>query len=439
VAVAEPGQEREPTRTDAVAPVARGAPLRTGDPRRLRPADVLALQRAAGNGAVGRMLTRAVRLDGGKQKVDEAYYKTGAGKDKGFSRKVSDLIDDPIKRVFEHEHELIAFADGVADHVGDVATQTKGTYWFRLPIDKLTVLGEIHENPEGNVEDVIKGLGTIRWMYEPYNEIVALKELGGVSFGGTQSRLDDIHKALRSAPFSGKGLFDPELENAVIKALTGATLARNEYIAASKKDREAFKGRPSTTDYAIGDRIALYLSLAIHIASDLAQHDFGTPDKSDSAVIKSARKLKDVYGKRQAALDAFMQAKDGDALVGIYELTKDGNFANLPAIKEFTLAFHDYAARYIEQLGKEGSNSDLEAAGKVLVKKLDAKLDDLGPAREAIMWQKIQAAAHYLIVGMGDAHRVSLKKKLDAAGIPHARVDEELERQKQAIDATWVP
>jgi hypothetical protein len=385
------------------------------------------------------MLARAVRLDGGKTKVDEAYYKTGAGKDKGFSRKVSDLIDDPIKRVFAHEHELTAFADGVADHVGDVETAAKGTYWFRLPIDKLTVLGERHENPDGNVEDVIKGLGTIRWMYEPYNEMVAIKDLGGISFGSTQALLDDVHKSLRSAPYSGKGLFDPELENAIIKALTGTALARNEYMAKSKKDREAYGGRPTTNDYSMGDRIALYLALAIHITADLSAHDFGTPDPADSAVIKAARQLKDVYGKRQAVLDAFMKAKDSDRLIGIYELTKDGDFANLPAIREFTLAFHGYAARYIEQLGSESSNAELQAAGKVLVSKLDAKLDDLSPAREAIMWQKIQGAAHYLLVGMGDAHRVALKKKLDAAGIYHERVDLELEKQKKAVEAGWVP
>ena len=55
------------------------------------------------------------------------------------------------------------------------------------------------------------------------------------------------------------------------------------------------------------------------------------------------------------------------------------------------------------------------------------------------MWQKIQGASSYLLVGMGDAHRVSLQKKLDAAGIPHFKIDEELVRQQKAIDAAWVP
>lgn len=241
------------------------------------------------------------------------------------------------------------------------------------------------------------------------------------------------------APFSGAGLFDPELENIVIKALTGTTLTRNEYIAASKKGRAAFAGRASTNDYSFGERIALYLSMAIHIAHDVAQHDFGKAATTDSKFIKAGRALKKVYLKRQAALDAITAAKDGDQLVGIYELTKDGDFASLPGLKEFTLAFHEYGARYIEQLGSESSNADLQAEGKKLAKNPKATLDDLSPAREAIMWQKIQGASSYLIVGMGDAHRVSLKAKLDAAGIPHFKIDEELVRQKRAIDAAWVP
>jgi hypothetical protein len=46
----------------------------------------------------------------------------------------------------------------------------------------------------------------------------------------------------------------------------------------------------------------------------------------------------------------------------------------------------------------------LKAEGAKLAGNLTASLDDLSPAREAIMWQKIGAVAGYLIVGMGDAH-----------------------------------
>jgi hypothetical protein len=445
-------------RSDAPAPVGRGngvagdlvgasrAAFTLGsDPRRARSAEVLALQRSIGNRAVTqllrsgpRRLQREVRIDGGRKRVDEAYYKTGAGKSKGFRHSISALIDDPIRRVFETSGELENYADGIADYIGDVVTAAKGTYWFRLPVDKLTVLGEVHHNPDGNVEDVIRGLRTPRFMYEPFNELKPVKALD-IPFTGTQAQLAVVNKGISISGFPAYGLFDPELENIVIKALTGTSIARNEYIAASKKDREGFKGRASTSDYSYGERVALYLSMAIHIAGDVAQHDFGKASKSETAFIKSARRLKDVYVKRKGVLDDFTKAKDGDELIGIYELTKDGNFASLPAIKEFTLAFHEYGARYIKQLGTESGDTVLEAEGEALVKKPGAGLDALGPAREAIMWQKIQGATGYLIIGMGDAHRVSLSKKLDDAGIPHARVDEELERQKKAIDAVWVP
>lgn len=454
----KPGLERATVRNDAQAPPAtfaglaadvtdasRAVAARGSGPRHLRPAEVLALQRSVGNRAVTRLvrggprqLQREVRIDGGRQRVAESYYKTGAGKSKGFRHSISALIDDPIRRVFESAGELENYADGIADYIGDVVTAAKGTYWFRLPVDKLTVLGEVHHNPEGNVEDVIRGLRTPRFMYEPFNELKPVKALD-LPFTGARARLAAVNKQISISGFPAYGLFDPELENIVIKALTGASIARNEYIAASKKDREAFKGRASTSDYAYGERVALYLSMAIHIGSDVAEHDFGKASKAETPFIKSARRLKDVYIKRKGVLDDFAKGKDGDELIGIYELTKSGDFASLPAIKEFTLAFHEYGARYIKQLGTESGNTELETEGEALVKKTGAGLDALSPAREAIMWQKIQGATGYLIVGMGDAHRVSLRTKLDAAGIPHARVDEELERQKKAIDAVWVP
>ena len=438
MAVAQARQEPESVANDAVAPVGQAALPQIEDLRRLRPAEVLALQRSVGNSAVGRILSRAVRIDGGKQKLDEAFYKTGTGKDKGSRRKVSSLIDDPIKRVFSSTIELENYAEGISDHIGDVVTQAAGTFWFRLPLDKLTVIGEEHENRDGNVEDVIRAVGTIRWMYEPFNEFKAVGGLG-IPFTDTEAQLKAINQGISIAPFSGAGLFDPELENIVIKALTGATLTRNRFIAASKKKREEFKGRASTNDYSMGERIALYLSMAIHISHDLAQHDFGKAASKDSKFIKASRALQKVYLKRQATLDALAAAKDGDQLIGIYELTEAGNFASLPEINEFTIAFHEYGARYIEQLGTESANAELVAEGEKLSKNLGAKLDDLSPAREAIMWQKIQGASSYLLVGMGDAHRVSLQKKLDAAGIPHFKIDEELVRQQKAIDAAWVP
>lgn len=53
------------------------------------------------------------------------------------------------------------------------------------------------------------------------------------------------------------------------------------------------------------------------------------------------------------------------------------------------------------------------------------------------MWQKILAAKGYLLVGMGDAHRRSLKDKLDKAKIPHRYVPQALLEQRDEIDKSW--
>lgn len=432
--------------TRRVAPVvaARGA-----DARRLRPAQVLALQRSVGNGAVTRLLgatqgprvaQRAVRIDGGKKRVDEAYYTTGKGKAIGSKRSVASLIGDGVRRVFVSAAELERYANGQTDYIGDVVTTSAGTFWYRLPKDKLTVLGEEHDSPDGNVEDVIIGLGTSRFMYEPFNELAAVTALN-IAFTGTQTRLDQVNRGLRVAGLVDRTKFDPDLENIIVKALTGASITRNEYIAAAPAARATatWKKRASRNDYSLGERAALYLSMAIHIASDVAQYNFGTPNFVESLFVASGRGLKDTYVRHKAVLDAFMKAKDRDDLIGIYELTEPGGYANLAAIKEFTVAFHEYGSRYIARLGTESASRQLETQGDALAANPGAKLDAFSPVREAIMWQKIAAAKNYLIVGMGDAHRVNLKAKLDAAGIPHEKADEALVRQKKAVDAGWVP
>ena len=378
-------------------------------------------------------------MDGGKKRVDEANYKTGKGKSLGPKRSISSLIDDPLRRVFEDVSELEDFANGFTDHIGEVVTQAGDLFWFRLPKDKLTVLGEYHDYKDGNVQDVIRALRTSRFMYEPFNEMADTKALA-VPFTGTQTRLDQANKDIGISKFADRTKFDPDLENITIKALTGASIARNEFFSLSVKARDdaTWKARASTSDYSMGERVALYLSFAHAHRGRSLQARLRPGQLRRVAVRGAGRQLKETYLKYQAELDAFMKAKDASQLIGIYELTAPGGFANEAAIKAFTLAFHEYGSLYIKQLGTESGSADLEKQGEDLRSNLGAKLDDLSPVRETMMWQKIQGAKGYLLVGVGDAHRKALAKRLNAAGIPHNRADLEMRKQKEDIKKAWV-
>jgi hypothetical protein len=199
--------------------------------------------------------------------------------------------------------------------------------------------------------------------------------------------------------------------------------------------------RNSTSDYSYGERAALYLSMGIHIAQDISQYNFGPPNFVQSLYILSARHLKDNYLQNQAVLDLFAQTKDADDLIAIYELTSPNNFQNLNAIKDFTLALHEYGSRYVEQLGQQTGNAVLQSEGQRLSANTGATIDDLSPAREEIMWSKIQLAlaGGFLIVGMGDAHRVNLTPRLNAAGISHDEVSNSLAQQASTVNSNWVP
>ena len=69
------------------------------------------------------------------------------------------------------------------------------------------------------------------------------------------------------AGFADRDKFNPDLENIVIKALTGASIARNEFFSLSAKARDDanWEGPREHEHYLAG--VALYLSFAMHIAA----------------------------------------------------------------------------------------------------------------------------------------------------------------------------
>jgi hypothetical protein len=392
---------------------------------------------------------RKVRINGGRSRVNEIDYVPFIGSRRGIGTRysVASLIADNVRRVFTNVAELEGYANGQTDFIGDVVTSSAGTFWYRLPENHLTVLGERHHNPSGNVEDVILGLQTSRFMYEPFHEFTSVSPIDSSQIGGgTQARLAQIGSGRRVASLIDPTNFDPGLENIVIKALTGASVTRNEFIAGNPvtmnaTDRQTWSGRSTTNDYSYGERIALYLSMAIHIAADIAQFSFGSEIMIESNYFNSARRLSEFYQANQAVLDAFMTAKDNDDLIGVYELTAPNGFAHLSVLNDFTLVFHEYASRYIEQLGVQTGSATLEAEGQALSGNQAATLTTLSPTREEVMWERIQHAnsSSYLIVGMGDAHRQNLQPRLDAAGIRHEEVAQALVAQQATIAGNWVP
>jgi hypothetical protein len=193
---------------------------------------------------------RKVRIDGGKTKVNETEYQTGAKSAVGSRYLVKTLIADGAKRSFTDVTELENFANGATDYIGDVMTASDGKYWYRLPPKTMTVLGEEHRSASGNFEDVVVGLRTARFKYEPFNETV---DVAGITTPGTQTRIDQINKQyVSSGQVNSASGFKPELENAVIKAMTGAALTR-EFIAEGPsgmgpKRQEEWGKRASTSD-----------------------------------------------------------------------------------------------------------------------------------------------------------------------------------------------
>jgi hypothetical protein len=404
------------------------------------------IQQSKNSASAPGCIQRAVRINNGAQRVNEAEYEAGGAKSNVGSRhRVSSLIADSVRRTFVDVAELEQYANGQTDSIGDVTTASAGVYWYRLPNNQVTVLGEQHHNPRGNVEDVIVGLHTSRFMYEPFNEIA---QVGGLSphFSSTQGRLSQFNQQYRVSSLVDRRRFNPDLENIVIKAVTGAQIFRNEFLPANPRtmsaaDRQVWGRRASTSAYSYGERVAVYLTIGIHIAQDLAQRPSGPPTAAEANLVQSGDALAAFYRTNQGVLDGIMRSKDRDDLIGIYELTAPNNFRVLPVLDAFSVRMHAYAANYIQRLGAQTGNAALSSGGQALERTPGATLTSLSPVREEIMRNRIQQAISggYLIVGMGDAHRQNLAQRLNAAGIPHEEVEASLRRQQTAVTSSWRP
>jgi hypothetical protein len=384
-------------------------------------------------------LRRAVRIDGGKTRIRESDYQPGGRHaDVGVRYKVAALIGDAVPRAFTNLKELWDFAGGRTDYIGDVSTKAAGTYWFRLPNDKLTVLGETHDSQKGLVEDVISGLRTKRFKYEGFTEMA---EVAGQGTPGARAQVErNNQKFSKVAPTAQTGPYRHELEDATIKAVAGASQLRwFQPDTLDKVDKEMYGSRASISDYTLGERIALLLTLAIHISADLAAQGFSAPTPGEPAIAARARKLAAYYTANKAALDALMKKKDADPLLGILQLTEPNSFAVMPMLRGFVAILQEYGTAYTEQLGKERGNTELATEGKQLEANRVKGDFPISAAREATMWSEIEEAiaGGYLIVGMGDAHRRSLAGKLNARGIAHAFVEHALTQQLRDVAANW--
>ena len=386
--------------------------------------------------ATGALLARKVGIKHGckTEEAEHAQYigdleHTGRGDVRG-------LFTDDLRREFESWYEFDKYIAGNADHIGDVTTGAGKRFWYRLPADKLTVLGETHRNPDGNVQDVLIGLQTARFMYEPINVLSAVGP--DIEYTGTWARLheSDVERT------KGMNRSNPHgnwLESAALKCMTAMFMFESGFDRESK----GFVDDPLNPDwddapeggYTLGERTAFYYVMAIQIAYDIAQYTWD-PVNKPGPLVDESDELKDVYVQHRKMLDAMRETKDSSPTMGIRTLAKG---RDLKAMREFATVFVRWGGKHTVELGKALGSKELSDEGAKLRPGKGLTLDDLSPAREALMRQRILVAQKkgYLLVGVGDAHRKNLKKWLKRNGVEHAEVELDLKNQKDAVKRRW--
>jgi hypothetical protein len=161
----DPALERN--NTSATATTALDSPLLGSA------ADLMALQRVAGNQAVQRLLQANAARQGTTSQIDRTIFVNGREKTKTshglsgvFGREsILTMLRDDKKRYFADKDEMYRYAKGNTDTMGWVPARNA---WVKLN-DELVVLGETH-TADLTAASVIKAVGTERYMHESLTE-----------------------------------------------------------------------------------------------------------------------------------------------------------------------------------------------------------------------------------------------------------------------------
>ena len=347
-----------------------------------------------------------VGLEDTKRQVDFNNYKQlGVN----FSYEMLGMVVDPLKRTFKNTNEFHDYVAGSTDHIGEVPSKN---FWVRLDKSKFHVIGEEHQNPAGNFVDIVKAVGTERFMYEPFHDATGLQDTKTAKnrkFGYTTGMLSD--KKDQDHELGAKvGKYDPSMENIAVKTMPIYHILRKitADLRANPGNLSNYKGQ-GKKGYSVFERVAHYFRYAVSMAADVLSWQV---DPSSAAY-----KFGAFYQKNQALLGLMALIRQfGGPQVHIGDMLFKTSSADLDTIDKFSELGFNFVQEYLLQLAQEKGDKSLEKIAKSLKGKVDkdpfGDKSGVNKAREWFMVENLKRGkpGGYLLAGMGDAHRENLQK-----------------------------
>ncbi|MDR6554969.1 hypothetical protein [Paenibacillus qinlingensis] len=325
--------------------------------------------------------------------------KTGRGNEGAGERKVDNMIADGKSRYFNSKDEMSQYAAKTTEKIGYVE---KTDTWIRIP-DELTVIGEVHT--ETTLEDVVKAVGTDKFMHEAYTERPAeAADNPELEAAITKREVE------RNAKFGGIGTgpgakshYAESFYPKVIRGLQGINVIYDYRVMASEAEKRLF-------------------GMAIRFAAGADE---------DSVLYQTYAAQEDLWQRTAASLEGDEQSADP-----LTEAMKAAKSKDL--FTTFVREVTAYATTKLQEEQAQASAADKKAfadnwhVAKSDYGAADTEIMKAEKARDFSMFQHIKKAKSegYLLYGLGDLHLKRLKELLTAEGIKSVNMNKFIDEQE---------
>jgi len=402
VSISDPADRFERAAEEAAAAVQRrtgrdeeGA-RPAGSPRTRRPPpSALTLQRDVFLGDPPTQLTAVGWWEG----------RTGSG-----ARNVRGMVGDPDRKYyFKDRAEMLRYAKAETETIGYV---DRADAWVRLPPHTLVVLGEMHGGT--TVADVVKALGTKKFLYESYTDFPA-------DVLRRSKRLREAHATKlrewneKMGIAGDKSGLRHELEPYLVKIVVGLLRLKttvDSAIAAHRKPAPAgAKGKGAGGAYSVAGAALGILQQALLIAARTAKY---FPARSPALWTAHAADFKATAAELARAEPLAQTTLIGDIAAPAPAYTYDDLVQSFVDVgRQKTAADEGAMAVAYDEFEVEEPTTQSDA-GLLGGGYRDVYIE-FETRREYYMYQNILDAKGkgYLLAGMGDVHRLHLEDLLE--------------------------
>lgn len=337
----------------------------------------------------------------------------------------SKMIKDERYRYFESEDEVSRYIKGETENIGYVQ---KGNTWIRIDDNELLVLGESHEEADVNLQDIVKAVGTNRFMHEGFVEC-------------PDQENEALSQAIRKRCHSYEDSFNikdkkqlkytKDTEHFSIKddkafPHTGESFYTRLLRTLKNIDEQIKPQNPKDPSYTFGfSKFELDLRRAILDAA-------GTEGTNDQEILQTYYANQEIFDETAKELGA----KTPLNKTQLAQKIKSKKSYDL--WKGFYQEFMEYAKKKAKQEREDLGDREkkrLEKWGKwnpEFIGPNDKLLKEVEEIRDISMYHHIKTAQKkgYLLYGCGDFHRQRLADILDQEGIRHQSMEDFIKTQK---------